>query len=421
MDIGSFGWMRPRPPSTLSAAVGPNPEPHPDSLPAGRRRAIPLASSAFFMATSVGGLGLVVQLYLKSLDVSTFFIGFTMTLNSVGLLVGAWLWGTVSDHVKRRRLLAFLALGLAALIGILTLLPPMGVVLGTALFRFVFFSGFAAVAIAIISAASRVKRRGKNLSYISSARAFGFAVGSIAAGVVLQLLGFRFAFSLCAILPLVAFAFLWLLPSENPVQPRDKLRAWKAIFSAGVADLFVATMLRQMAIFGTFSLLYVYMDSIGVSPGVMGAISATNTATQVLALLLFGWLADRVGRRPIFMLGFGLSVLTPLVFVFAANVYGMIAGYVTLGISFSSMYVGATAHIGDRVPHERHGQMIGLYESSRGLGGLFGPLIAGATVPLIGFDGMFLVMAGIAALGFLVMFVGRIAHPRRSAARDAGL
>jgi len=231
---------------------------------------------------------------------------------------------------------------------------------------------------------------------------------------VLELFGFRFAFSLCTILPLIGFAFLWLLPSENPVQPREKVGAWKAVLSAGLADVFAATMLRQMAMFGTFALVYIYMDSIGISPGIMGAISAANTATQVLALLLFGWLADRVGRRPIFMLGFGLSVLPPLVFIFASNAYGMIAGYFTLGLSFSSTYVGATAHIGDRAPHERQGQMMGLYESSRGLGGLFGPLIAGATAPVIGFNGMFLVMAGIAALGLLVMLTGNVARRART-------
>ena len=400
--------MRLGPRCTLSAAVDPNPEPR----LVGRRRAIPLASSAFFVATSIGGLGLVVQLYLKSLGATTFLIGLVATLNSVGLLFGAWLWGTVSDYVKRRRLLAFLSLGLAALIVILAFLPPIGAVLGTALLRFLFFSGFSAISIAVISATSRAERRGKNLSYISSARALGFAVGNVAAGVTLELLGFRYAFAICAMLPIVAFALLGFLPAENPVQPRQRVAAWKAVFSAGVADLFVATMLRQMATFGTFALLYVYMDSIGIAPGVMGAISATNTATQVLALLAFGWLADRVGRRPIFMLGFTLSVLTPLVFVFAANQYGIIAGYVTLGFAFSSMYVGATAYIGDRIPHEQHGQMMGLYESSRGLGGLFGPLIAGATVPMIGFKGMFLVMAGIAALGLLVMLVGGIAHRR---------
>jgi len=381
-----------------------------ESQYAGRRRAIPLAASGFFIASSIGGLGLIVQLYLKSLGASTFLISLVATLNSAGLLFGAWLWGTVSDRVKRRPLLGFLSLSLAALIGLLAFLPPVGVVLGTALFRFVFFSGFGTVAIAIISAASQENRRAKNLSYVSSARAFGFAIGNVAAGIALQELGFRNAFALSAMLPLIAFGLLRLLPSENPVVRRERVGAWRAVFSAGVADLFFATMLRQMATFGTFALLFVYMDSIGISPGVMGAISASNTATQVLALLLFGWLADRVGRRPIFLLGFSLSVVTPLVFVFAANLGGMVAGYVTLGLAFSSMYVGATAHIGDRVPHERHGQMMGLYESSRGLGGLFGPLIAGATVPAIGFRGMFLVMAGIAAIGLGVMVVGQASH-----------
>ena len=374
--------------------------------------------SGFFIASSVGGLGLIIQLYLKSLGASTFLISLVTTLNSAGLLLGAWLWGTVSDRVKRRPLLGFLALSLAVLIGLLAFLPPVGVVLGSALFRFIFFSGFGAVAIAIISAASQEHRRAKNLSYVSSARALGFAIGNIVAGLALQELGYRNAFALSAMLPLFAFGLLWLLPSENPVVRRERVGAWRAVLSAGVADLFVATMLRQMSTFGTFALLYVYMDSIGIRPGIMGAISASNTATQVLALLFFGWLADRVGRRPIFLLGFSLSVLTPLVFVFAANLGGMVAGYVTLGISFSSMYVGATAHIGDRVPHERHGQMMGLYESSRGLGGLFGPLIAGATVPVLGFTGMFLVMAGIAAIGLVVMLLGRMAHRSVAAASE---
>jgi len=358
------------------------------------------------MASSVGGLGLIVQLYLKSLGASTFLIGLVATLNSIGLLVGASLWGAVSDHVKRRRLLGFLSLSLASLIGLLAFLPPIGIVLGTAPLRFLFFSGFSAVAIAIISAASRETRRGKNLSYVSSARAFGFAIGNVVAGVALQWLGFRNALAISTIMSLVAFGLLWLLPSENPVARRKRVRPWAAVFSAGVADLFIATMLRQMSTSGALALLYVYMDSIGIRPGIMGLISASNTATQVVALLLFGWLADRIGRRPIFVVGFALSLLTPLAFLFAANLYGVVAGYVVLGLAFSSMYVGATAHIGDRVPHERHGQMMGLYESSRGLGGLFGPLIAGVTVPWIGFDGMFLVMAGIAMIALLVVLFG---------------
>lgn len=62
------------------------------------------------------------------------------------------------------------------------------------------------------------------------------------------------------------------------------------------------------------------------------------------------------------------------------------------------------------MPHERHGQMLGLYESSRGLGGLF--------VPVIGFMDMFLVMAAIAALGFMVMMLGKTVLGRRITVGD---
>ena len=384
----------------------------------GRRRAIPLAGSSLFVATAVSGLGLLIQLYLKSLNTPLFLISLVATLNSVGMLLGSWLWGTASDYIKRRRLLAFLTLGLAACTGVLIALPSSTVVMATATVRSLMFAGVGTVSIAVVSASSLVQRRGKNLSYISSARSFGFAAGSIVAGIVLARLGFRLSFVMFTLLPIVAFGIVWLLPCENPVRPKERIGAWKAIFTSGLLDLYLATALRQMAIFGTFALLYIYMESIGVPISLMGVVSAANGATQVLTLLVFGWLADRVGRRRIFMLGFFLSALVPLFFVFATSIYGMIAGYVALGFSFSSLYVGSTAHIGDRVPPHRQGQMLGLYESSRGLGGLFGPIIAGLVTPAIGFKGMFLVMAGIAALGFMVMMLGNTVLGRRVTAAD---
>ena len=381
----------------------------------GRRRAIPLATTSLFVTTAVGGLGLIIQLYLKSLDAPLFVISSATTVNGIGMLLGAWLWGSVSDFVRCRPLLGFLTFGLVASLGVLISLPPSPVVLGVLFARSLMFAGIGTVSIAIVSASSALARRGKNLSYISSARSFGFAAGSALSGLILERLGFQASFIAFALLPMIAFASVWLLPNDNPVEHRERVGAWRAIFSSGLLDLYVATALRQMAIFGSTSLVYVYMESIGIRAGIMGAISACNTATQVLALVLFGWLADRIGRRRGFMLGFFLSAVTPLLFALAANTTGMIAGFVSLGIGFSALYVGSTAHIGDRVPHHQHGKMLGLYESSRGLGGLLGPLVAGAVTPILGFEGMFIVMSAIAGLGFAVMIAGRIVHQRSGA------
>ncbi|MBU1050678.1 MFS transporter [Candidatus Bipolaricaulota bacterium] len=393
------------------ATVEENSQPY----PGGRRRAIPLAASSLLVAISVGGLGLVVQLYLKFLNTPLFFISFVSTLGFLGSLFGAWFWGTISDFVKRRRLLAFLTGGLSASILVLASLPSSYLVLASEMLRAIMFAGVTTVSIAVVSASSLPQRRGKNLSYVSASRSLGFAAGNMMSGFILERFGFSPTFILFAVLGFSAFGVIWLLPNENPIERKPKVKAWNAISTSGLFDLYLATALRQMAIAGTFSLLYIYMGSVGVAVSVMGIISGSNTAFQVPAILIFGWLADRMGRRRIFMLGFLFSAITPLVFVFAANTAGMIAGYMTLGLSFSSMYVGATAFIGDRVPQERHGQMMGLYESSRSLGGIFGPMIAGVTAPLIGFRGMFLVMAAIGGAGFLVMVVGRLrGRARRS-------
>jgi len=399
---------------TLSLTV----EPSSQRQLSGRRRAIPLAASTLLVGISVHLLWLVVQLYLKSQGVSTFWIGMVGTINAAGMLAGGLMWGTISDHVRRRRLLALLIVGLSAGIAVLVLLPPTSVILGTSFARSLFFSGLIAVTIAIISGSSRAERRGKNLSYVASSRAMGFALGAFASGFLLEWLGYRAAFGVAAFIPLIALLFVLRLPAENPIRRPRASSAWREALSRGLGDLYLALALRQMAILGAFALLYVYMDTLGISPGIMGVVASMNMITQVPSLIVFGWLADRLGRRRVFMLGFALSILTPCWFVIIPSVIGMALGYVTLGLAFSSLHVGATAHIGDRVAGERQGQMLGLYESSRGLGGLLGPVLAGSLAPVIGFKGMFLIMAGIASLGFLLMLAGRIIRRRSSTSQQ---
>ena len=381
-------------------------EPQTATLPEGRRYAKPLAGSAFLIGGALGGLMLFVQLYMKSLGASTVLIGLISSLNAAGTLFGSLFWGAISDRVRRRPLLFITAAAFSVAILVLMWLPGIETVLLTAFVRLFLFAGFSAIVIAIVSGASTQARRGKNVSYVSSARAFGIALGSMTAGFALEWLGFRYGFLLIGVLPAMSAVILLKLPHEPAPRFERQRGSFRMIRAAGLTDLYVATVLRQMAIFGTFSLLYIYMDTLAIPPWLMGILGSFNMLTQTGALILFGRLADRFGRRRIFMLGFALSVLTPCLFVLLPTAGGMALGYVSVGLSFSSLYIGSTAHIGDRVPQEQQGTMLGLYESSRGLGGLFGPLLAGALVPVTGYPGMFLTMAGIALLGYLVMTVG---------------
>jgi len=308
----------------------------------------------------------------------------------------------------RRKPLLFVLLGAGALAMSVQafLLPPPGVLAGVFFIVFM-LTGFIPIAMAVISTASSSLNRGRNLSGLHASRSLGFMLGGVMAGFVLQALGFRSAFAVFAILPLLAIVFLLSLPREQESSQSQRETSFRELAKGGLGTLYVATVLRQAGVVGAQSLIFVYMASLGIAQGEMGMTRAANHALQVPAMLLFGQLTDRLGRKGVFVLGFGLSALVPVIFGLASSAWEMAAGFFILGIAFSALYVGSTAHIGDRVPTERQGAMLGLYESSRGLGGILGPLIAGAITPLVGFRSMFFVMAGISALGFLLVLFSR--------------
>jgi len=133
----------------------------------------------------------------------------------------------------------------------------------------------------------------------------------------------------------------------------------------------------------------------------MGGISALGPFVAMAAMLCLGILSDRVGRRVIFVSGFGLSVLVPVLFGVATSAGGMVLAFVVSGTSIGALYVGATGYIADRTNSRKHGVMLGLFEASRALGGILGPVVAGAIVPHVGLRGMFWVMSIATGIGFL--------------------
>ena len=360
-----------------------------------------------------------VQLYLKELNASALLIGLSSTLPSLAAVLASSLWGALSDRFRRRPLLAFILAANASTTAGFAFIPSAGWVLTTVFFRSLVAVGFTPIALALISGVSSQRKRGKNLSYYNSSQSFGWMLGRIIAGLLLWYLAFRGAYLVLALFPLLALAplvaFRETRESPGATAPHNwvglrqslfpKLRRDQVFAQRGLWSLYLGTVLRQMGITGTFSLIFVYMlAELGISPALIGFTAAFNEGTQFLGMIVFGRLADRVGRKRIFMLGFTLSALVPLVFALAHGPRMMVLGFIVLGLAFSSLTSGATSFIGDLAPIGRQGELLGVFQTSQGFGGILGPLLAGvlATPTVLGFRGMFLAMAVIILLGFLL-------------------
>jgi len=382
-------------------------EEQPDSIAGSESEWIlPLAITGALSFTAEGAMFMLIQLYLNELEAPPIIISLNATLVWLGVLLGSLLFGVFSDRFPRKPLL-FLLLGASALaMSVLALLLPPSGVLPLVFVRALFITGLVPISMTIVSSMSLSYRRGRNLSYISFPRAIGMTLGTALAGFLIKTLGFKYSFLVFAFLPLLAIPVISRLSEKGRAIPRARESFAKSLKKTELSSLYLASILTRIGALGSLSLGYVYMASLAISEPAMGIVSALGVGISIPGMLVFGRLADRLNRKVIFLFGFGTSMFAPLIFASSRGIWGMAAGYLSLGISFSAYYMGSAAHIGDLVPRERQGQMLGLLTASMGLGGVLGPLVAGATVSPFGFHGMFWTLAGIAALGFLLVLFG---------------
>ncbi len=340
------------------------------------------------------------QLYLKEQGASTFVISLATTLLWLGILVGSAFWGELCDRVSTRSVLVGALAGGFLSLGVLAFLLPPLLFLAACFFCALIAIGAVPATMSMISSRSCVSHRGRALSTIGFSRSFGMAAGGILAGVLLATTGFRWTFLLLGCPFLLGLLFVFSLPRQQEHDIPLKRTSFSFLGVGRLRGLYLGVTLNQMGLLGSASLVFVHMSNIGITEGIMGVLAALAPTTAMLTMLLSGHLADHVGRKKVFVAGFGLIVLSPVVFAFSCNAPMMAVGFVIMGLSFGPFFVGSTAHIGDLTPANRQGVMLGFFESSRAIGGVLGPLVAGAITPLIGFKAMFLVMATVSLLGF---------------------
>ena len=125
-----------------------------------------------------------------------------------------------------------------------------------------------------------------------------------------------------------------------------------------------------------FSQPYILIEHLGIAnPGVAGRITGQLTLiTEIMNLLLiwpFGILADRIGRRPVIMLGIGMIGLSYALYPWATEVNELMAIRVIFGIGVAAA-AAMTATIQNDYPVESsRGRVIGFSSAFNALGIVF--------------------------------------------------
>jgi len=127
--------------------------------------------------------------------------------------------------------------------------------------------------------------------------------------------------------------------------------------------------------------------------------SALMTASTVIFTIPFGRLSDRVGRKPLILLGRGLLFLVPIMYAFAGSVWVVYAANILAGFCTASAFNAITAYIYDVAPAAERGSHIAVFNTFTGIVLLLGSFLAGLLGQLL------LVLLGSEYLAVFIMLI----------------
>ncbi len=165
------------------------------------------------------------------------------------------------------------------------------------------------------------------------------------------------------------------------------------------------TLIVVMLGFGMVMPIFPFMiTGMGGSGDEYGLLIALAAFTQLLFAPLWGNLSDRIGRKPVLLIGMLGSGLTMVLFGVSTKLWMLFVGRALSGLLASAVAPAAMAYIGDSTSEEERGDGIGKLGGAAALGIILGPGVGGwlagdsLTLP-------FFIAAGLTLISFLLIVV----------------
>ncbi len=122
--------------------------------------------------------------------------------------------------------------------------------------------------------------------------------------------------------------------------------------------------------------LPLFAARLGVGAAGVGAILSAYSAAQLLCAPVLGRLSDRVGRRPVLMLGLAGSAVGYALYASASSFAWLLFSRVVHGACAATVST-AQAYMADTTPESQRASAMGLIGAAFGLGFVFGPVVGG--------------------------------------------
>lgn len=120
-----------------------------------------------------------------------------------------------------------------------------------------------------------------------------------------------------------------------------------------------------------------YAEEMGASPAQLGLLMAVYSLMQLIFAPFWGRLSDRIGRKPVMMIGIAGLSLSFFIQAMSTELWMLFAARIIGGLLSSANMPTAMAYVADITTPENRGKGMGIVGAAVGLGFVFGPAIGG--------------------------------------------
>ncbi|MFT8871856.1 MAG: MFS transporter [Sporolactobacillus sp.] len=339
-----------------------------------------------FDAMDVGMLSFIIAALAAEWKLTESQMGWIGSVSSIGMAVGAFLFGLASDRYGRKNILIATLLIFAICSGLSALTTGLAAFLVLRFFVGMGLGGELPVASTLVSESVDSATRGRTVVLLESFWALGWIVAAVIAYFIIPPLGWRIALLIGALPAFYALYLRWSIRepeafkagrSKSQSVLRGVLSVWEKPYARRTTMLWLLWFTVVFSYYGMF----LWLPSVVVLKGFSLIHSFQYVLIMTLAQLpgyfTAAWLVEKWGRKPVlitFLLGTAVSAyffggagsLTVLL------IFGILLSYFNLG-AWGALY----AYSPEQYPVIVRGTGTGMAAGFGRIGGILGPLLVG--------------------------------------------
>ncbi|OAT97890.1 MFS transporter [Lacticaseibacillus rhamnosus] len=384
--------------------------------PSHTRLIIGIGIAWLFDAMDVGMLSFVIAALHKEWQLSTVEMGWIGSVSSIGMAVGAILFGMMADRFGRKAILILTLLVFSIGSGISAFATGYGIFL---VLRFIIGAGLGGelpVASTLVSESVPVEKRGRSVVLLESFWAAGWLLAAIISYFVMPLWGWRVAIFATGLAGLYAFYFREGIHESRafkkvarPGLIKTLTPLWRPPYVRSTLMLWIVWFMVVFSYYGMFLWLPSVMVLKGFSLINSFGYVLIMTLAQLPGYFVAAWLIEKWGRKTVLSLfllgtagsalGFGMATSLPMLLT-----AGMLLSFFNLG-AWGALYAYSPEQYPTIVRSSGSGMAAGIGR----IGGIVGPLLVGhllgANWSVTGIFGIFTASILIAIVA--IIFLGK--------------